>query len=209
MSAVQKQLRRFQNISTLFIRQFQELYHLATTFMSMISKKICLVGDFGVGKTSLIRRFVDRQFSDEYLSTVGVKISRKTLELEGVRQQDKLNLQLLIWDLEGHTKFKAIAPSYLQGSSGVVVVADVSRTETIDRLPEHVQLFLSVNPRGSIVVALNKSDLIDEEKLEKLAQIVQLKNLEQVSEIYATSAKTGSYVDEIFQQLAYKSIETV
>jgi len=177
--------------------------------MSMISKKICLVGDFGVGKTSLIRRFVDRQFSDEYLSTVGVKISRKTLELEGVRQQDKLNLQLLIWDLEGHTKFKAIAPSYLQGSSGVVVVADVSRTETIDRLPEHVQLFLSVNPRGSIVVALNKSDLIDQEKLEKLAQIVQLKNLEQVSEIYATSAKTGSYVDEIFQQLAYKSIEPV
>jgi small GTP-binding protein len=81
----------------------------------MISKKICLVGDFGVGKTSLIRRFVDRQFSDEYLSTVGVKISRKTLELEGVRQQDQLNLQLLIWDLEGHTKFKAIAPSYLQG----------------------------------------------------------------------------------------------
>ena len=177
--------------------------------MSMISKKICLVGDFGVGKTSLIRRFVDRHFSDEYLSTVGVKISRKTLELEGVRQQDKLNLQLLIWDLEGHTKFKALAPSYLQGSSGVVVVADVSRTETIDRLPEHVQLFLSVNPRGSIVVALNKSDLVDEEKLEKLTKIVQFENLDQVSGIYPTSAKTGSYVDEIFQQLAYKSIEPV
>ena len=175
----------------------------------MISKKICLVGDFGVGKTSLIRRFVDRQFSDEYLSTVGVKISRKTLELEGVRQQNQLNLQLLIWDLEGHTKFKALAPSYLQGSSAVVVVADVSRTETIDRLPEHVQLFLSVNPRGSIVVALNKSDLVDEEKLEKLTKIVQFENLDQVSGIYPTSAKTGSYVDEIFQQLAYKSIEAV
>ena len=167
----------------------------------MISKKICLVGDFGVGKTSLIRRFVEQQFSDQYLSTVGVKISRKTLE--------SVNLQMLIWDLEGHTKFKAIAPTYLQGGSGVVIVADVTRQETVERITDHIKLFLSVNPRGSIVVALNKSDLIDEEKLEKLAQIVQLKNLEQVSEIYATSAKTGSYVDEIFQQLAYKSIEPV
>src|SRR5919199_2023826 len=143
--------------------------------MSIISKKICMVGDFGVGKTSLIRRFVERQFNDQYLSTVGVKISRKTVELVGVREQEKLNLQLLIWDLEGHTKFKGIAPSYLQGSSGAVVVADVSRTETIERVPEHIQLFLSVNPKGSLVVALNKSDLVDEEKLAKLTQLVPVK----------------------------------
>jgi small GTP-binding protein len=177
--------------------------------MSTISKKICMVGDFGVGKTSLIRRFVDRQFSDQYLSTVGVKISRKTIELTEVKQQDKLNLQLLIWDLEGHTKFKGITPSYLQGSSGAIVVADVSRQETIDRLPEHIQLFLSVNPKSSIVIALNKSDLVDEEKLEKLVQLIQLKNLERVSGIYQTSAKTGSCVDEIFKQLACKSLEAV
>jgi small GTP-binding protein len=177
--------------------------------MAIISKKICMVGDFGVGKTSLIRRFVDREFSDQYLSTVGVKISKKTVELAEVKQQDKLNLQLLIWDLEGHTKFKAIAPSYLQGSSGAVIVADVSRPETVERLPEHIQLFLSVNSKGSIIVALNKSDLIDKEKLEKLIQMVQLQGMERVSGIYQTSAKTGSSVDEIFQQLAYKSLEAV
>lgn len=178
--------------------------------MAMISKKICMVGDFGVGKTSLIRRFVDRQFSDQYLSTVGVKISRKPLELEKVKQQEKQNIQLLIWDLEGHTKFKAIAPSYLQGSSGAIIVADVSRTETLERIPEHIQLFSSVNPKGSMIVALNKSDLIDQEKLTKLIQIVQLKEeLQQVSGIYQTSAKTGLYVDEIFQQLAYKSLEII
>lgn len=169
-----------------------------------------MVGDFGVGKTSLIRRFVERQFSDQYLSTVGVKISRKTVELVGVKQQEKVNLQLLIWDLEGHTKFKAIAPSYLQGSSGAIVVADVSRTETLERLPEHIQLFLSVNPKGSLIVALNKSDLIDEEKLEKFIQMVQLqKGSDRVAGIYPTSAKIGLYVDEIFQQLAYKSLEAV
>src|SRR5919202_3718030 len=117
-----------------------------------ISKKICMIGDFGVGKTSLIRRFVDRQFSDQYLSTVGVKISRKSLELQSVKQTGKIDLQLLIWDLEGHTKFKAIAPSYLQGASGALIVADVTRLETIERLSEHVNLFSSVNPKGYILL---------------------------------------------------------
>lgn len=167
--------------------------------MATISKKICMVGDFGVGKTSLIRRFVDRQFSDQYLSTVGVKISRKLLE--------SVNLQLLIWDLEGHTKFKAITPSYLQGASGAVIVADVSRIETLERLPEHIQLFLSINPKSSIVIALNKSDLIDEEELSKLTELVQENHQEQVLKIYTTSAKTGSYVDEIFHTLGHKIIE--
>ncbi|MBE9129542.1 MULTISPECIES: Rab family GTPase [unclassified Coleofasciculus] len=167
----------------------------------MISKKICLVGDFGVGKTSLIRRFVDRQFSDQYLSTVGVKISRKVVE--------SLNVQLLIWDLEGHTKFKAIAPTYLQGSGGAVIVADVTRPETIDQLSERVNLFSSVNPKGSIMIALNKIDLIEEEKLKKLLQQFQLEDWKQALGIYPTSAKTGSSVDEMFERLAAKMIEPV
>lgn len=162
--------------------------------MAKISKKICLVGDFGVGKTSLIRRFVEGLFSDQYLSTVGVKISRKTLE--------SLNLQLLIWDLEGHTKFKSIAPSYLQGSSGVIVVADVSRLETVERLDEHVNLFLSVNPKGVLVIALNKSDLVEAEKLNQLVKIVEDKGLNSAAGLYPTSAKTGDSVDEMFKQLA-------
>lgn len=177
--------------------------------MPIISKKICLVGDFGVGKTSLIRRFVERQFSDQYLSTVGVKISRKTLELLGVKQQEKLNLQLLIWDLEGHTKFKAIAPTYLQGANGALIVADVTRQETLERLSEHIQLFLSVNPKGFVNVALNKSDLVEQEELVNLLSYYQFKEQERVLTTYSTSAKTGSSVDEIFQKLAYRIIEPV
>ena len=167
----------------------------------MISKKICLVGDFGVGKTSLIRRFVEQQFSDQYLSTVGVKISRKTLE--------SVNLQMLIWDLEGHTKFKAIAPTYLQGGSGAVIVADVTRQETVERISEHIKLFSSVNPKGSITLALNKSDLVEEEKLTKITHLVQLQYSDQVLGIYQTSAKTGSYVDEIFNKLGESIISPV
>ncbi|MGL5064103.1 MAG: Rab family GTPase [Microcoleus sp.] len=175
--------------------------------MSVISKKMCMVGDFGVGKTSLIRRFVDGQFSDQYLSTVGVKISRKTLELESVALQKNLTAQLLIWDLEGHTKFKGIAPTYLQGASGVLIVADVSRPETVERITEHIQLYNSVNPKGVIIIALNKVDLIDEEKLAVLTEIAYSVAGEKVIAVYTTSAKTGKDVEEIFHKLAYTMVE--
>jgi len=166
-----------------------------------------MIGDFGVGKTSLIRRLVDRQFSDEYLSTVGVKISRKTIILENTKQQENVTAQLLIWDLEGHTKFKGIAPTYLQGASGVLIVADVSRTETVERISEHIKLFSSINPKGSIIIALNKVDLIDEEKLALLVEISHSIGQDKVIAVYTTSAKTGKDVDEIFHKLAYTMVE--
>ncbi|KAM3092810.1 Rab family GTPase [Phormidesmis sp. 146-35] len=169
--------------------------------MTTISKKICLVGDFGVGKTSLIRRFVDRQFSDRYLSTVGVKISRKTIEFPA---QD---LQLLIWDIEGNTRFKAIAPTYLQGAKGAIIVADVTREETLEHLTQHIQQFLTVNPQGAIVVALNKSDLIEADTLTRLLQLHQFAEQPHIVGAYSTSAKTGGQVDEIFQQLAQSIFE--
>jgi small GTP-binding protein len=174
--------------------------------MSLISKKICIIGESEVGKNSLICRFVERQFSEEYLATVGVQISRKTLQLQGVNSSHQLNIQLLIWSITGHPNFKAIAPTYLRGSSGAVVVADLTRPETIERLAEHIQLFLAINPKGFIIVALNKCDLIEQEQL---AELIQLQNLEQVvSGIYPISAKTGFYVDDIFLQIAYKILES-
>lgn len=179
--------------------------------MSTISKKMCTIGDFGVGKTSLIRRFVEREFSDRYLSTVGVKISRKTVELEGVKGQDILPVQLLIWDLEGHTKFKAIAPSYLQGASGALIVADVTRMETIENLSARIELFSSVNPKGSLIVALNKADLLEDDKVAKLLDSAReiasnASGGELVLSTYATSAKTGAFVDEIFYQLSERMV---
>jgi len=173
--------------------------------MVTVSRKMCLIGDFGVGKTSLIRRFVDGQFSDKYLSTVGVKISRKTItpQIEDKTADNSTNdLQLLIWDLEGHTKFKAIAPSYLQGSRGALIVADVSRPETIERIPEHLGLFFSVNPQGCVIIALNKIDLIDPEKAVELVQSSQSNYADKVLSVYSTSAKTGKYVETIFEHLA-------
>lgn len=161
----------------------------------MISKKLCMIGDFGVGKTSLIRRYVDRQFSDRYLSTVGVKISRK--------QIDDPPLQLLIWDIEGSTKFKAIAPTYLQGAAGAIVVADVTRTETIDHLLIHIDGFLKINSQSFVAVALNKADLIQVEQVEKLVRSIQQISQPQLIFIQATSAKTGESVDPVFEKLSH------
>ncbi|GGA18006.1 Rab family GTPase [Okeania sp. KiyG1] len=175
----------------------------------MISKKICLVGDFGVGKTSLIRKFVDRQFSDQYLSTVGVKISRKKVDLPKTDVEKNDFLQLLIWDLEGHTKFKAIAPSYLQGASGAIVVADVTRQETIDNLSERLELFLSVNPKSVAILALNKSDLVDAEMINQLLSKFEHQEDKRVIATYSTSAKTGDNVDDIFHKLSYRMLEKI
>lgn len=165
-----------------------------------------MLGDFSVGKTSLIRRFVDRQFSDQYLSTVGVKISRKTVECQLFEQKKQVNIQLLIWDLEGNTKFKAVTPTYLQGASSAVVVADINRQVTIDHISDHIQCFLSVNPKGFVIVALNKSDLIDEETRKKYLESIGMKAPDKIIATYSTSAKTGLCVDEIFQKLAYQML---
>ena len=162
-----------------------------------------MLGDFSVGKTSLIRCFVDRQFSDQYLSTVGVKISRKTVECQLSEPQKQVNVQLLIWDLEGNTKFKAVTPTYLQGASSAVVVADINRQVTIDHISAHIQCFLSVNPKGFVIVALNKSDLIDEESRKKYLEGISMNEPDKIIATYSTSAKTGLFVDEIFQKLAY------
>jgi small GTP-binding protein len=170
---------------------------------SIISKKICLLGDFSVGKTSLIRRFVERQFSDRYLSTIGVKISQKTLECQRPDRQEQVKVHMLIWDLEGNTKFKSITPMHLQGASSAVIVADVTRHVTLDHVSDHIQCFLSVNPKGAVIIALNKADLIDEDRLVDIVDLLSVKTHNSVIATYSTSAKTGYHVDLIFNQLAY------
>lgn len=168
--------------------------------MSVITKKICLLGDFNVGKTSLIRRFVEDKFSDQYLSTVGVKVSRKSVDIETDLHTNQVNL--LVWDLEGQTKFKAITPNYLKGASGSIIVADLTGSNSLNNLSQHINLFLEINPQSVIVIALNKADLVSTEKLDKLMELYSSYNCEQVIKTYKTSAKTGEGVVDLFQELA-------
>jgi small GTP-binding protein len=168
--------------------------------MSTITQKICLLGDFSVGKTSLVRRFIEDKFSDRYLSTVGVKVSRKLVEVKTEIETHQINL--LIWDLEGNTKFKSIAPSYLKGASSSIIVGDLSRSDTLSNLTQHLRLFWEINPQGQVAVALNKADLIPPEKLAKLVENYQLSSFSRVIGVYTTSAKTGDRIEQMFEDIA-------
>lgn len=172
--------------------------------MSVTTKKICLLGDFNVGKTSLIRRFVEDKFSDQYLSTVGVKISRKSVDIK--TELDLHQINLMVWDLEGNTKFKPITPSYLKGASGSIIVADLTRVSTLNSINQHINLFLQTNPQGTIAIAFNKVDLIPQEKLDKLLENYSSYDNSQILSSYSTSAKTGNNVAEIFKELSQSII---
>ena len=172
--------------------------------MSIITKKICLLGDFNVGKTSLARRFVEDKFSDRYLSTVGVKVSRKSVNIKTERDRQ---VNLLVWDLEGNTKFKFITPSYLKGASGSIIVADLTRVETLNNLNQHIKLFVEINPQGTIIIALNKADLMPPEKLSQLIENCHNSyNSNSIVSIHTTSAKTGDNVAKMFDELARVAI---
>ena len=94
----------------------------------MLQKKICMLGSFAVGKTSLIRRYVESIYSDAYHTTVGVKIDKKTLT---VNEQE---VNLVLWDLYGEDEFQKMKWSYVRGSSGYLLVADGTRRAIVERL---------------------------------------------------------------------------
>lgn len=162
--------------------------------MHTIQKKVCLLGDFAVGKTSLIRRFVEGRFDDRYLSTIGVKISRKTI----TRQAYLLNL--LIWDLAGGDDFSKASSSYLRGASGALLVCDLTRPETLNTLTNYAHLLKKMDETAVLVVVGNKADLVAERAIHEEA-------LTQVADYFTaplllTSALTGSNVEAAFHHLA-------
>ena len=126
----------------------------------MIQKKICMLGSFAVGKTSLVRRYVDSIFSDTYQTTVGVKIDKKVMHL------DETEIHLVLWDLYGDDDFQKIRWSYFQGAAGYLLVADGTRRATVEKaiaLEERARQEIGPVP---FVFVINKSDLVDEWELD-------------------------------------------
>jgi len=157
----------------------------------MIRKKILLLGDFSVGKTSLVRRYVDGSFDDKYLTTIGVKISKKLCSIENIE------CEVLIWDIEGSTPSKKISLGYYKGASGAIFVSDITRRETIDSLAEHKDIFLNENPEASFVTAYNKADLLTD---------IARENIEIDEDTFFTSAKENSNVEALFIKLVEKML---
>lgn len=164
--------------------------------MKVTQRKICLLGDIAVGKTSLVRRFVEGKFDDKYLSTIGVKISRKTLE------QSDSKLNLLIWDLAGGDDFSKAGASYLRGAAGALIVCDLTRPDTINAYHYYAKQLKEISPQAKLLFLGNKADL-DDKRLLTDAQLAEASQQWQSSYLL-TSAKTGANVEEAFQLLAQR-----
>lgn len=163
----------------------------------MIQKKICLLGGFGVGKTSLVSRFVHSIFSDKYLTTIGVKIEKKSLDLP------QTPVELVIWDIYGHDDFQKLRVSYLRGASGYLLVADGTRRETLDTAVEVQRLAEGTLGRVPFILAVNKADLrsawqIDEAAIEDRKRAGW--------HVVQTSAKTGDMVEGAFSTLGNRML---
>lgn len=164
----------------------------------MIQKKVCMVGVHGTGKTSLVQQFVHSMFSERYLSTVGVKIDRKPLELDGGA------LTLVLWDLAGRDGQEDITTSYLRGAHAILYVADGTRKDTCDQLPELRALAREAAGEVPDLLALNKTDLADQWALKRQDEDA----LAGAWELVRTSAKTGAGVEEAFQRLGRAMLAT-
>jgi small GTP-binding protein len=164
----------------------------------MIQKKICMVGVFATGKTCLVQRFVHSIFSPRYLSTVGVKIDRKEVAVNGEP------VTLLLWDLEGRDSNHDVNPSYVRGAHGLIFVVDGTRRETFDQTFEIRDAVTSQVGSIPSAFAFNKSDLADEWQLTKADEdSVSGRGLFGIR----TSAKTGTGVEETFQWLAEATLQ--
>jgi small GTP-binding protein len=162
----------------------------------VLQKKICLLGAVGVGKTSLTRRFVHSIFSEEYLTTVGVKIDKKVVTLDGAE------INLLIWDIAGEDEVSAVRTSYLRGAAGYLLVVDVARAQTLEVARDiHARVKREIGEIPFLCL-FNKTDLeewdIPESRLEELAA--------EGWPVLRTSAKTGDNVEIAFSELAGKMV---
>lgn len=158
----------------------------------MVQKKICMVGASAVGKTSLVSRFVKSIYSDIYQATIGVKIDKKTLEVEGQE------VNLMLWDIAGEDEFKKITTSYLRGSSGYMLVVDGTRRETLDiaiTMQSSVEEVVGPVP---FIILINKSDL--EKQWEVSPEMIK-QLTEKGWTVIQGSAKTGLGVEDAFQTL--------
>lgn len=155
----------------------------------MISKKVILTGSFGVGKTSLFNQFIYSRFSDKYLTTIGVKVNKKTIEVNG------RELSLLLWDIAGEVSQDKVPVSYFLGASGIIYVFDLTRPSTYKNIKEDLDYLNGIIQGGIIKVVGNKKDLATEE------QIAEVKEEITVPWDIITSAKTGENVDDLFFKL--------
>lgn len=166
---------------------------------AVLQKKVCMLGAAGVGKTSLVRRFVESIFSERYQATVGVKIDRKSLLLGAIE------LNLMLWDLQGEAENQETRLEYLRGAGGYLIVVDATRAATLDTALSLEQRAAALAPNAPLLFVINKLDLTDQVEVSdaRLAPLTA-----RGSSIVRTSARSGQGVEEAFRSLAEKMLAT-
>lgn len=161
--------------------------------MSPLAHKVCLLGDFGVGKTSLVSRFVRNTFSDKYLTTVGVKVDSKEVALD-----ERGPVRLVVWDIAGKSALDALNMSYLRGASGLLLVADGTREPTMRTAIDLLLQSRSQLPDAHAVLLVNKLDLVERWEVAPST----LAELRKTLAVIETSALSGDGVEQAFAELA-------
>ena len=175
-----------------------------------LTRKICVLGDFGVGKTSVIRRFVHGLFSADYQATLGVNCYTREADFALDNSSRVHTARCVIWDIEGGREKFDLVQSYLVGCQGVLMMADVTRPNTLDILMDYQDLLDATVPGVGVCLALNKCDLVDQ--LDDVSAVFE-RTAKTADELEApwfkTSAATGHLIAESFSQLVARSVSQV
>lgn len=165
----------------------------------MIQKKICMLGAFAVGKTSLVKRYIHSMFSDKYLSTVGVKIDKKVLH------SGDSEVMLMLWDLYGEDSFQKVQMSYLKGTAGFLLIVDGTRIATLQTALGLRNTVLASVGKIPYIIVINKMDLRADWEI-KQSHIDELVANGEV--VLLASAKTGDAVEEAFSSLTARMLRS-
>ena len=162
--------------------------------------KIVLLGEANVGKTSLVYRFIENKFRENYKSTLGVNLLKKEMKIEKYG-----DVAAQIWDLGGQESFKSLRKLYLEGANGALIVYDCTKKKTFQRLDDWMQDFKQARGNEPILLIGNKSDLKDQIKIPDTEgmQFAKINNMEFIS----TSAKTGANVEHAFIEITKKILD--
>ncbi len=156
--------------------------------------KICLLGEANVGKTSLVYRFIENKFRENYKSTLGVNLLKKDMNIPGYG-----DVSAQIWDLGGQESFKSLRKLYLEGANGSLLVYDMTSKITFEKLDEWVQSFRDARDEAPIILIGNKSDLERQIKISE-SEAVNYAKMNKM-DLVITSAKTGQNVEDAFIKL--------
>lgn len=166
-----------------------------------LARKLCLLGDFSVGKTSIIRRYIHDEFSRDYHATVGVQVHEYSDEIDTA--EGKVSFAQLIWDVEGSKFGEELVASYILGSAGALIVGDATRHDVIASMTSHARKFLDLLPGRPVVFALNKSDLLAKDERPAADELIATFG----GEFLYTSALTGESVKSLFHALGKRVLE--